>query len=514
MTMQPGGSGGSGGNSPDASTMSCPPGPQVGAAEPNAHPVFPAPRLLSQNGLGAQVHTACVDTSALAKHDIIDPLIPELLSEAGLVAATQCCDLTVTFVASPPALSGDAQAAWTAAGQNPERYIAITQTADGRATATLHAPGSERAAMYALRSLFALVQGNPARIANATLVDYPAFGARGVVEGFYGVPYSVTDRTTILRLMSRLRENVFIYGPKGDLYARDNWRDPYPMADAGQGQTIQVAAHEADRLLVDFVWSISPGLSFDFNNYNAELATLKAKLDNVRSLGVRRFALFLDDIANADAAGHARLMNDVDDYLKQMDPNAKLITVGTSYAGGPDAYTNTLGSMAHPSIEIMWTGTAIEPTTMTAADMSAINASLRRKVTIWDNWPNAPGSFTGRSADLHTAVQGYYTNPVLNEDPSPNLPTMAFLQVLGAIADYLWSPDRYAASASYQAWQPVLTAWHSQVAPCTPCGSFVQGWTCKADLSAIMYCDGSCLTALPCPGGCQFQSNPHPDICR
>ena len=498
--------------------MSCPPGPTVGEAQPAAHPIYPEPQLLVQSGLGAQVHKACVDTSALASHGHIDALVPELLAEANLVTGNGgCdCDLQITFAAAPPALSGNAQTQWMAAGSNAERFIVVTQTDNGRATATLHAPSSERAALYALRATLALVQGNPTRIANAVIVDYPVFSARGVVEGFYGVPYSVTDRTTILRLMSRLRENVFIYGPKGDLYARDNWRDLYPLQGSGEGagQIIEVAAHEADRVLVDFVWSISPGLSFDFNNYNAELATLKAKIDNVRSLGVRRFALFLDDIANADAAGHARLMNDVDDYLKQRDPNAKLITVGTRYAFGPNGYTDTLGAMAHPSIEIMWTGNDIEPTTMTAADMSGINASLRRKVTIWDNWPNAPGSFQGRSGDLHTAVQGYYTNPVLNEDPSPNLPTSAFLAVLGPIADYLWAPERYAASASYQTWQPILAAWNRQVAPCTPCGSFATGWTCKSDLSSIMYCDGSCVTALPCPGGCQFQPNPHPDICR
>jgi hyaluronoglucosaminidase len=512
--MQSGGAGGSGGSGGTGGSMSCPSGPEVTPAQPADHPIYPEPQSIVQNGLGAQVHTACVDTGALAEHAKIDALIPELLADAGLVAAAECCDLTVSFVGTQPPLSGDAQTAWTAAGQNPERYIAITRTADGRATATLHAPGGERGALYALRSVLSLVQGNPARIANATIVDYPVFGARGVVEGFYGVPYTVTDRTTILRLMSRLRENVFIYGPKDDVYARDRWRDPYPLANVGEGQTIQAAAHEADRLLVDFVWSISPGLSFDFGNFDAELATLKAKIDNVRGLGVRRFALFLDDIGNADAAGHARLMNALDDYLKQRDPHAKLITVGTRYAFGPNGYTDTLGQMAHSSIEIMWTGNDIEPTTMTAADMSAVNASLRRKVTIWDNWPNAPGSFTGRSADLHNAVQGYYTNPVLNEDPSPNLPTMEFLKVLGPIADYLWAPERYAASTSYQRWQPLLTSWNGQVAPCTPCGNFVQGWTCKSDLSAILFCDGNCLTALPCPGGCQYQSNPHPDICR
>src|SRR5436309_1482852 len=157
MMMQSGGAGGgSGGSGADGGTMSCPPGPDIMAAQPADHPIYPAPRLLAQSGLGAQVHTACVDTGALARHDALDRLVPELLTDAGLVQAAAgsdpcACDLKLTFVAAPPALTGDAQAAWMAAGTNPERLIAVTQTENGRATATLHAPGGQRAALYALR---------------------------------------------------------------------------------------------------------------------------------------------------------------------------------------------------------------------------------------------------------------------------------------------------------------------------------------------------------------------------
>ncbi|HJZ85816.1 MAG TPA: beta-N-acetylglucosaminidase domain-containing protein [Polyangia bacterium] len=507
--------------------MSCPPGPAVQDAPADPHPVFPEPRYAKIGPLGARVRTACVDLSALGfAHAALEARVADLLLQAGLegapAPATACaCDFALTFAASPPALPAQASAVWAAAGSSAERHLALTESQDGRARATLYA-ASERGALYALRAALALVQPDPAaptarRVATATIVDFPGFAGRGVVEGFYGPPYSVTDRTTLLRLQDRLRENAFIYGPKNDPYARDQWRDPYPLTGtgAGAGQVIQVAAHEADRLLVDFIWSISPGLSYDFANDAAEFARLTAKIENLRSLGVRRFALFLDDIGSANATQHADLINRTADYLRSRDAQAHLIVVGTRYAFGPDAYTDTLGQRLHPDIEVMWTGNDIEPATMTAADMGAVNRSLRRSVTIWDNWPNAPGSFTGRSADLHAAVAGYYSNPVLNEQAAH--PPAVFWQVLGAISDYLWDPERYAPDpgSSFQRWQPILSRWLPQVAPCSPCGSFGAGWTCSpTDRNTIYYCDGRCLTGLPCPGDCQLQPNPHPDICR
>src|SRR5262249_15002901 len=154
----------------------------------------------------------------------------------------------------------------------------------------------------------------------------------------------------------------YIYGPKNDLFARDNWRDPYPTN--GAAQTIQVAAHEADRLLIDFIWSISPGQSYNFGD-GAEFGRLSAKIENVRGLGVRRFALFWDDINNGNATQHADVINQLDDYLKAHDPAAHLIVVGTSYLGGPDGYTDTLGQRLHPDVEVMWTGNMLFSVTMT-----------------------------------------------------------------------------------------------------------------------------------------------------
>jgi hypothetical protein len=337
-------------------------------------------------------------------------------------------------------------------------------------------------------------------------------------------PWTVKDRVTTIRLMSRLRENVFIYGPKSDQYARANWRADYPLGGGGEGQAIQVAAHECDKQMITFYWSISPGFAgpaFDFASEASDFAAITKKIESVRGLGVSRFALFLDDISsgNGTASQHAQLVNDLDDYLKKKDPTHHLIIVGRSYAFGPNGYTDTLGAALHPDIDVMWTGTDIEPTTMSAGDMKTIDASLKRKVAIWDNWPNTPGSFTGRTGDLYTATNGYYTNPVLNEFPGPAHPWSTFAEVLGPIADYLWDAERYASGTaggdSYKRWQPLLGDEEKIVAPCPPCGAIAPGWTCTADKSAIQWCDDTkaCITTVSCPGKCILEASGVPDQC-
>ena len=53
---------------------------------------------------------------------------------------------------------------------------------------------------------------------------------RGVVEGFYGTPWTHAQRLDMLAFMGRQGFNAYIYSPKDDQYARAAWRVPYPEA--------------------------------------------------------------------------------------------------------------------------------------------------------------------------------------------------------------------------------------------------------------------------------------------
>jgi hypothetical protein len=539
----------------DASSPACPPGPAVADAGTGApHPIYPDPVYADVGAIAARVKTACVDTGALPTHATLDALVPSLLAEAGVApagAGACACDWTLRFVPAAPALYGDAQKAWTAVSPGAERYVVASASQAGRATTTLYA-AEERGGLYALRAALSLAQKDAADptardVPLATIVDGPAVAWRGVVEGMYGgrvsefgTQYTPGERALLLRLAARLRLNTYVYGPKNDPYAGwigGKWRAPYPDTGAGAAQSIATAAHEAHANLLRFVWAISPGAQFDWGNYAGDLANIEKKYDSMRALGVEHFALFLDDQSiPASIAQQAQLMNDLDAYVKKGDPSDHLLVVWWDYVGGPDSSTRALGPLVHPDVEIMWTGPCVESCTIDAGDMSPVDSSFERKASLWDNWPTSTGccngaaaapKMTGRSADLASAITGYYANPVVNEcgpECGSSLRVSDFTAHMGPIADWSWDPARYdgGVDASYARWAQLLAAWKPLVqkcgvASCSGKGPVYPGWTCDPSKTGVFFCDAyesDCVTDLPCPGGCTVEPPGVPDLCH
>ena len=64
--------------------------------------------------------------------------------------------------------------------------------------------------------------------------DYPDLKYRGVVEGFYGTPWSHEVRMSLIDFYGKFKMNSYLYGPKDDPYhSCPNWRLPYPEKEAG-----------------------------------------------------------------------------------------------------------------------------------------------------------------------------------------------------------------------------------------------------------------------------------------
>ena len=57
-----------------------------------------------------------------------------------------------------------------------------------------------------------------------------AFAIRGVIEGFYGNPWTHEQRLDHIRFIGRHGMNTFVYGPKDDPLVRRRWREPYDEA--------------------------------------------------------------------------------------------------------------------------------------------------------------------------------------------------------------------------------------------------------------------------------------------
>ena len=124
-----------------------------------------------------------------------------------------------------------------------------------------------RGLFYAAQTLQQLAQtdgqGNTT-LPLGVIKDYPDVAYRGTVEGFYGDPWSHTDRIEQLRFYGKMKMNTYIYGPKDDPYhSSPNWRKPYPEKEAAQ---IKDLVKEAAANKVDFVWAIHPGLDIKWTD--------------------------------------------------------------------------------------------------------------------------------------------------------------------------------------------------------------------------------------------------------
>ncbi len=311
----------------------------------------------------------------------------------------------------------------------------------------------ERGLYYGVRSLIDM--SGAGRLQTATITDWPDVAWRGVVEGFYGTPWSHSARLSQLDFYGKHKMNVYIYGPKDDPYHRDHWRDPYPEAE---GRLISELAEHARQQGVNFYWAIHPGVDIKWTTQDRD--ALVHKLELMYDLGVRAFAVFFDDIwgEGTKADKQAELLNYVDDNFISKKPDVvPLVFCPTEYnrawANDQKGYLRTLGSTLHKSIEVMWTGNSVVHC-IDKESMDWINERIQRRGYIWWNFPVSDfvrdhillGPAYGNGLDIAPDVSGFVSNPMEHAEASKI--------ALYGIADYTWNMQRYDADAD---WERALT---------------------------------------------------------
>ena len=283
--------------------------------------------------------------------------------------------------------------------------------------------------------------------------DWPSVDCRGVIEGFYGNPWSHKDRLRQFEFYGCNKLNIYVYGPKDDPYHRAHWRDPYPQDEA---ERLKELVQEAHRNKVQFVWAVHPGGDIQWNLKDS--MAVCQKLEWMYELGVRTFAVFFDDIwgAGSKADKQAGLLNYVtDNFVRKHSDVQPLIMCPTQYnkawSGGD--YLSTLGTRMYPEVRVMWTGNSVVDM-IERGDMEWINKQLGRKAFIWLNYPvndycqsrMLMGKTYGNGLDINEMVSGFCSNPMEYAEASK--------VSLYSIADYTWNMPQYDAVRS---WQQAIT---------------------------------------------------------
>jgi len=120
-----------------------------------------------------------------------------------------------------------------------------------------------------------------------------SFKYKGVIEGFYGRPWTQAQRINLFTHMGKLGMNCYLYAPKNDLKHRKNWRTPYTKTELDQFKKLNLACKKNK---IAFIFSISPGLNTRYHSEKDYQALLK-KFLSIKKQGVQSFCLLLDDIS-------------------------------------------------------------------------------------------------------------------------------------------------------------------------------------------------------------------------
>lgn len=315
----------------------------------------------------------------------------------------------------------------------------------------------ELGAFYALQTLRQVVESPIA--AEGTLpamqiCDWPDLKYRGVVEGFYGIPWSHQTRLSLIDIYGRYKMNYYIYGPKDDPYhSSPYWREEYPEDEAKE---LHELVEACKRNRVHFVWAIHPGkdIRWDEEDYN----NLLNKFEAMYALGVRAFAIHFDDIEGVGAhpLRQTELANRLtEEFVKAKGDVEPLIVCPTEYTrlwanpterGSLVLYGNTLD----PEVDVFWTGDAV-CSNLTESTMEWVGSRIQRPALFWWNFPVTDyarhivmqGPVYGLSTTMdETKTRGIVSNPMEHGEASK--------LALYSTADYAWNVEAYNAIDSWE----------------------------------------------------------------
>lgn len=264
----------------------------------------------------------------------------------------------------------------------------------------------------------------------------------GIVEGFYGTPWSWEARESYCSFLKDSGYSFYIYAPKGDRTLRRGWTERWPDGFLRELGRFRDTCRKHG---IQFGIGLSPyEVYLDYNaEKKAQLVEKVRYMDEVLEPDILG-ALF-DDM-RGDLPGLAdlqcRILGDVLEVCK----SKRIIFCPTYYSldpilerlfgPPPSGYFSALGSSIDRKVDIFWTGPAICSTEYPRDHLEWIGNLLRRKPFIWDNYPvnddeqRSPllqiDAFTNRPSELVSLTSGHAVNPMrqpwLSQIPLRTLP--------------------------------------------------------------------------------------------
>ena len=318
---------------------------------------------------------------------------------------------------------------------------------------------------------------------------------RGVIEGFYGTPWSHEERLGLIRFCADEGFDTWVHAPKDDPFHRARWSEPYPEEEL---ERLGELVAEARRVGVDFAYAIAPGLSIRYT-FAEDFERLLAKCEQVRSIGIDTFQLLWDDIEHTlncpedderygheerpSAAAQSELSNRFAAAVAQQGP---LVICPMGYAGtGDSPYRRVMRRLLEPGVVVYWTGPEVVSLAITREELdAAVDRFGDHDLLLWDNYPvndfdpgrlflgplraRDPRLWEGRAA-------GLVANGMLQAVPG-KLP-------LATVGEYLRDPAGY---DPVRAFERSLAKYGAEAVEALGCREPVRGTAKVSDTSSLV----------------------------
>ena len=248
----------------------------------------------------------------------------------------------------------------------------------------------------------------------------------GIIEGFFGRPWSWTDRADAVRFLRPHGFSFYLYAPKADPWLRRRWQEPHPPAELDKLVEFREVCRAQN---VRFGIGLTP-FELHLHAGRGWQEALTARLASLAVLKPDDLAILFDDMRGdvpelaepqaaivhfAAARGVAQRILSCPSYYSD-DP-----ILDVAFGARPDFYLEQLGRLLDPAIELFWTGPEVAAREFTPGHLARVAGQLGRKPFLWDNYPVNDGSrmsqhlhlrgVTGRPAAIAPHIAGHGVNP-------------------------------------------------------------------------------------------------------
>lgn len=239
-----------------------------------------------------------------------------------------------------------------------------------------------------------------------------------MIEGFYGVPWTFSERADIVRFLAREHLDTYAFAPKNDPRHRRGWSRPFARSEREEWSRL---FQLGDELGVRVVFGIAPEPPWgrallSRRDIGTARELLRERVRDLVAFGCRSFLVAFDDTwptltpslsGRAVGVRHGEVAADVRDAAASVGLGVDVFVVPAIYhrtvANLPDKGVAYLRAVVEASgAPVAWSGPDIFSRFIDRGDVVRLEQAIEGRVWIWNNvitndhLPLASGETLGR----------------------------------------------------------------------------------------------------------------------